>query len=64
VIGGQGAFIVPVREARHFAEAIRTKLIREIAGHMEQEPLVKRAQDRERANCLIGEIMRRQRYGP
>jgi hypothetical protein len=64
VIGGQGAFIVPVRDAQHFAEAIRTKLVREIAGLMDPEPLVKRAQDRERADCLIGEIMRRQRFGP
>jgi hypothetical protein len=32
VIGGQGAFIVPVRERLQFAEAIRTKIVREIAG--------------------------------
>jgi hypothetical protein len=64
VIGGPGAFIVPVREARHFADAIRTKLVREIAGRIEAEPLVRRVQDRERMNCLIGEIMRRQRFGP
>jgi hypothetical protein len=32
VIGGQGAFIVPVRERHQFAEAIRTKIIREIAA--------------------------------
>ena len=31
VIGGPGAFIVPVRERSQFAEAIRTKIIREIA---------------------------------
>src|SRR5215204_5121047 len=64
VIGGPGAFIVPVREARHFAEAVRTKLVREIAGVLEPEPLIKPAQERERMNCLIGEIMRRQRFGP
>jgi hypothetical protein len=64
VIGGPGAFIVPVREARHFADAVRTKLVREIAGVFEPEPLIKPAQERERMNCLIGEIMRRQRFGP
>lgn len=64
VIGGPGAFIVPVREARHFAEAIRTKLVREIAGRTEPEPLIRPVQERERMNCLIGEIMRRQRFGP
>lgn len=65
VIGGPGAFIVPVREARHFADAIRTKLVREIAAlPPDPEPLVRSAEDRERSNCLIGEIMRRQRFGP
>ncbi len=32
VIGGPGAFIVPVREEKNFARAIRRKLIREISG--------------------------------
>jgi hypothetical protein len=64
VIGGPGAFIVPVREAHHFADAIRTKLVREIAGSARPDDLIVPAQDRERANCLIGEIQRRQRFGP
>ena len=64
VIGGSGAFIVPVRERQQFAEAIRTKLVREIAGELDPEPLVKQAQARERANCLIGEIQRRRQWGP
>jgi hypothetical protein len=63
VIGGLGAFIVPVQEAHHFTDAIRTKLLREISGLFEPEPLVKPAQERERMNCLIGEIQRRQRFG-
>src|SRR5690606_23484580 len=32
VIGGPGAFVVPVRERQKFVEAIRTKLVLEIAG--------------------------------
>ena len=32
VIGGPGAFLVPVRERHQFADAIKTKIIREIAG--------------------------------
>ena len=64
VIGGTGSFIVPVRERSHFAEAIKTKLVREIADAGEPEPLVKRAQERERMNCLIGEMQRRQRWEP
>jgi hypothetical protein len=43
VIGGQGAFLVPVRERFQFAEAIKTKIIREIAGRY-PEPHVQHAQ--------------------
>jgi hypothetical protein len=32
VIGGAGAFLVPVRERQHFADAIKTKILREIVG--------------------------------
>jgi hypothetical protein len=60
VIGGAGAFLVPVRERQQFAEAVKTKILREIAdlpGPQIQhawgsgEPLVQRAQDREPMNC-------------
>jgi hypothetical protein len=52
VIGGPGAFLVPVRERHQFAEAIRTKLVREIAG-LTSGPLVQRVQDVPPVNCLI-----------
>ncbi|MGI9383369.1 MAG: DUF1194 domain-containing protein [Methyloligellaceae bacterium] len=55
VIGGPGAFLIGVRDAREFPEAIRKKLILEIAGTM---PRVIRAQakaPREPTDCLIGE---------
>jgi len=32
VIGGPGAFVIPVRERQQFADAIKTKIVREIAG--------------------------------
>ena len=64
VIGGPGAFIVPVRERQQFAEAIRTKLVREIAGGPDPQPLVRQAQGREQTNCLIGEMRRRQQWEP
>jgi Protein of unknown function (DUF1194) len=53
VIGGAGAFLVPVRERHHFAEAIRTKILREIAGY--GDPLIKTAQADTRMNCTAGE---------
>ena len=50
VIGGPGAFMIPVRERQHFAEAIKTKIIREIAG-IPAEPLVQRAQATPSMDC-------------
>lgn len=32
IIGGPGAFLVPVRERHQFADAVRSKIIREVAG--------------------------------
>jgi hypothetical protein len=64
VIGGPGAFIVPVRERQQIADAIRTKLMREIASRPTAEPLLRPAQEEERANCMVGEFMRRQQFDP
>ena len=58
VIGGQGAFSIPVREKGQFAAAIRQKLILEISGLPPPAPAVIRAQApaaSEKADCLIGE---------
>jgi hypothetical protein len=44
VIGGQGAFLVPVRGREQFPQAIKTKILLEIAGLMPPEPLVRRVQ--------------------
>jgi hypothetical protein len=52
VIGGPGAFMIPVRERSQFAEAIRTKIIREIAGHR-PEPSIIPAQAQ--ADCVARE---------
>jgi hypothetical protein len=53
VIGGVGAFLVPVRERSQFAEAIRTKIIREIAGH-EPQSLIRRVQLEAKTDCNAG----------
>jgi hypothetical protein len=63
VIGGPGAFVVPIRERAQFKDAVRTKLVLEIAGRT-PEPRVIPAQARaSRISCTIGEEMRRQRWG-
>ena len=44
VVGGQGAFVVPVREREQFPQAIRTKILLEIAGLAPPQALVRRIQ--------------------
>lgn len=53
VIGGPGAFALPVHRKEDFAEAIRTKLILEIAG--EFRPLTRVSAHSSRVSCTIGE---------
>jgi hypothetical protein len=63
VIGGPGAFMIPVRAKHQFIDAIKTKIIREIAAQPQPQALVQPAQAASSANCLVGEIRTRQRMG-
>jgi hypothetical protein len=63
VIGGQGAFMVPAREREQFQQAIKTKIMLEVAGLPSKEPMVQRAQAPAPANCLVGETQWRDRMG-
>jgi hypothetical protein len=55
VVGGLGAFMIPVRERHQFAEAIKTKIIREIAGVAPEALIVPtQAQSERRTNCEMG----------
>jgi hypothetical protein len=61
VIGGPGAFVIPIREREQFKEATKTKLLLEIAG---RTPKVVPASNREpRISCTIGEKLWQQRWG-
>ena len=62
VIGGPGAFVVPVRERGNFIEAIRTKLLLEIARH-DAAPVIPAAADKPRVSCTVGERMWQDRWG-
>ncbi len=62
VIGGQGAFTVPVRERDQFVNAIKTKILLEIANLTPDRPLIERIQNTPRANCLAGEMQWRDRW--
>jgi hypothetical protein len=60
VIGGPGAFVVVVHGAGQFAEAIRRKLVLEIAGGAPGLIPAAAAGEGKRIDCLIGEKLRRQ----
>src|SRR5438132_11719269 len=63
VIGGPGAFVVSIHQRDQFKEAIRTKLVLEVADRA-PEPRVLPVQARApRISCTIGEQMWRERRG-
>ncbi|WP_439527935.1 DUF1194 domain-containing protein [Pannonibacter sp.] len=53
VIGGPGSFAIPVRSKEGFADAIRMKLVLEIAGLMESQPQVIPAAARKPVSCAL-----------
>jgi hypothetical protein len=63
VIGGPGAFVIPIRLRDQFKEATRTKLVLEIAGRTLERRVVPVEVRPPRISCLIGEQMWRQRWG-
>lgn len=69
VIGGPGAFMVPITSREQFTDATKTKLILEIAGyspyvfaqsHLNIRPV---SSDKPRISCLEGERIWNQRWG-
>jgi hypothetical protein len=65
VIGGGGAFLVPVRDIEAFGEAVRRKLVLEIAGGPPERATVVPAQLTTTVDpfCTIGERIWRSRIG-
>jgi len=68
VIGGPGSFVVPIKDKDKFREAIRTKLLLEVAGRTPERRIVPVAEkvqaEREpRVSCLIGEKIWQDRWG-
>lgn len=61
VVGGPGSFVIPIRERDKFKEAIRTKLVLEIAGRAPE--IIPAAATGPRVSCTIGERMWQQRWG-
>ncbi|MSP32056.1 MAG: DUF1194 domain-containing protein [Pseudolabrys sp.] len=63
VIGGAGAFVVPIREREKFIEATRTKLVLEIAGRQPEPRVIPASADKPRVSCAIGERLWQERWG-
>jgi hypothetical protein len=63
VIGGPGAFVIPIREREQFKEATRTKLVLEIASRTPERPVLPVQTKAPRISCTIGEQMWRDRWG-
>ena len=63
VIGGPGAFVIPIEERDKFIEATRTKLVLEIAGRVPPARIIPVAADKPRVSCTIGERLWQERWG-
>jgi len=63
VIGGAGAFVVPIRAREKFKDAIRTKLVLDIARHDGTPRVVPASAEAPRISCTIGEMMWQRRWG-
>ena len=63
VIGGPGSFVVSIKDREKFKEAIRTKLILEVAGRAPEHRAVPVAEKEPRVPCLIGEKIWQDRWG-
>ena len=63
VIGGPGAFVIPIRAREQFKEATRTKLVLEIASRTPERKVVPAQARASRISCTIGEQMWRDRWG-
>jgi hypothetical protein len=63
VIGGPGAFVVPIREREKFKEAIRAKLVLDIADRSNVPRVIPASAENPRISCTIGEQMWQRRWG-
>jgi hypothetical protein len=63
VIGGPGSFVVSIKDRDKFKEAIRSKLLLEVAGRTPERRLVPVAAKEPRVSCLIGEKIWQDRWG-
>jgi hypothetical protein len=63
VIGGPGSFVVAIKGREKFKEAIRTKLVLEVAGRTPERLTIPVSSKEPRIPCTIGERIWRERWG-
>jgi len=63
VIGGPGAFVIPIKARDQFKQAIRTKLVLEVAGRTPKPRIVPASAKAPRISCTIGEKLWQDRWG-
>jgi Protein of unknown function (DUF1194) len=63
VIGGPGSFVVAIKDREKFKEAIRAKLLLEVAGRTSERRVVPVAEKEPRVSCMIGEKIWQDRWG-
>jgi len=63
VIGGPGSFVVAIKDREKFKEAIRSKLLLEVAGRTPDRPVIPVAGKEPRIPCMIGEKIWQDRWG-
>jgi hypothetical protein len=63
VIGGPGAFVVTIKDREKFKEAIRTKLVLEVANLQPERRVIRVAEREPRVSCMIGEKIWQDRWG-
>jgi hypothetical protein len=63
VIGGAGSFVVTIKDRDKFKEAIRSKLVLEVAGRTPERRLVPVVDKEPRVPCMIGEKIWQDRWG-
>jgi hypothetical protein len=55
--------VVTIKDRDKFKEAIRTKLLLEVAGRTPERPVIPAAGRETRVNCMIGEKIWQDRWG-
>jgi Protein of unknown function (DUF1194) len=63
VIGGPGSFVISIKDREKFREAIRSKLLLEVAGRTPDRPVIPVAGKEPRIPCMIGEKIWQDRWG-